>query len=55
MKTIFLLINLAFTKNGTNVEEVVYELGRKGLERLNTLHSAAVSSNFLTFNELEKI
>ena len=33
----YLLINLAYTTNGTNEEEVSYELGRKGVERLQEL------------------
>lgn len=33
----FLLINLAYTENGTNEDEIAYELGRKGLERLHEL------------------
>lgn len=33
----FLLINLVYTTNGTTEEEVSYELGRKGLEKLQEL------------------
>ena len=33
----YLLVNLAYTSNGTTEEEISYELGRKGLERINEL------------------
>jgi hypothetical protein len=33
----YLLINLAYTTGGTTEDEVTYELGRKGLERLQDL------------------
>ena len=33
----YLLVNLAYTTNGTTEEEISYELGRKGLERISEL------------------
>lgn len=33
----YLITNLAFTSSGTTEDEIMYELGRKGLERLNEL------------------